>query len=55
MKKIAITCILIAGILTGVFQSNLKQHEIMEIMLEAQSYTMPSVDLFPHVVDPVPF
>ena len=55
MKKIAITCILIAGILTGIFQSNFKQHEIMESILEAQSYTMPAVDLYPHVVDLVPF
>lgn len=55
MKKIAITCILIAGILTGVFQSNFKQTERLENILEAQSYTTPAVDLYPQVVDLVPF
>jgi hypothetical protein len=55
MKKIAITCILIAGILTGVFQTTFKQPEIVESILEAQSYTMPAVDLYPNVVDLVPF
>ena len=55
MKKIAITCILIGVIVTGIFRSNLKQHEKMERILEAQSYTTPAVDLYPQVVDPVPF
>ena len=55
MKKIAITCILITGILTGVFQSTYKQPERLESILEAQSHTMPAVVLFPHVVDLVPF
>lgn len=55
MRKIAITSILIAGILTGVFQSTFKQSEKVESILEVQSYTMPAVDLYPHVLDPVPF
>ena len=55
MKKLAIICILIAGILTGVFQSTFKHSERAKSILESQSYTMPSVDLYPHVVDPVPF
>lgn len=55
MKKIAITCMLIAGILTGVFQSTFKQPERVESILEVKSYTMPAVDLYPQVVDPVPF
>ena len=55
MKKIVIICILITGILTGVFQSTFKQAKGLENILEAQSYTIPAVDLYPHVVDLVPF
>ena len=55
MRKIAIASILIAGILTGVFQSTFKQSEKVESILEMQSYTMPAVDLYPDVLDPVPF
>ena len=55
MAKIAITCILITGLLTGVFQSNFDQAVRLEHILEAQSYTMLAVDIYPHVVDPVPF
>jgi hypothetical protein len=55
MKKIAIMCILLAGILTGVFQSTFMQPEGLENNVETKSYTMPAVDLYPHVVDLVPF
>ena len=55
MKKIAITCILIAVILTGIFQTTFKQPESVESILEVKSYTLPTVDLYPQVVDPVPF
>jgi hypothetical protein len=55
MKKIAITFILITGILTGVFQSTFKHSERLKSILETQSYTMPAIDLYPHVHDPVPF
>jgi hypothetical protein len=55
MKKIAITFILVAFVSAGIFQSTFREPKRLESILEAQSYTMPAVDLFPHVVDLVPY
>ena len=54
MKKIAITFILAACIVTGVLHSNFVHYEQIETILPRQSYTMTATDISPQF-DPLPF
>ena len=52
MKKIVLSVILVACMITGVLHSNHKKHEKIENIHAVQTYTMPDVIITP-LIDPI--
>ena len=54
MKKLLLTVILLAGIVTGVVHIDYSQHATIENILTEQTYMIPDVIIDP-LFDPVPY